>query len=70
LQKIGDGFAVALNEIRSRSSVLGNALTLYTGATSISGFAEGLGENGELVLRLEDGTLRAFNTGEVSLRAF
>ena len=70
LQKIGDGFAVALNDIRSRSSVLGKAITIYTGATSISGLAEELGENGELVLRLEDGSLRAFNTGEVSLKAF
>ena len=69
LQKIGEDFAIALNGIRSRSSVLGKAITVYTGAASISGIAEDLGENGELILRLEDGSLGAFNTGEVSLKS-
>ncbi|NBV84864.1 MAG: biotin--[acetyl-CoA-carboxylase] ligase [Verrucomicrobia bacterium] len=69
LDKIADDFAAALDGIRARSSVLGNELTLYTGVTSICGRAEGLSENGELLLRLADGSLRTFNAGEVSLKA-
>jgi BirA family biotin operon repressor/biotin-[acetyl-CoA-carboxylase] ligase len=60
-------FSAPLGEVVRRSSVLGRRLTLHTGVTAVEGTAEALDPEGLLQLRMDDGTLRSFSAGEVSL---
>jgi BirA family biotin operon repressor/biotin-[acetyl-CoA-carboxylase] ligase len=68
IERMEQGFELALKVVTLRSTVLGKQLTLHSGTMSATGTAEALDENGGLLLRLADGELRAFSAGEVSLR--
>ncbi len=62
------GFAEIVAEVKKRSSVLGNTLTLYSGSERVSGRAQDLDTEGRLILLLDDGQYRSFAAGEVSLK--
>ncbi|MEI6714766.1 MAG: biotin--[acetyl-CoA-carboxylase] ligase [Verrucomicrobiota bacterium] len=68
LPKMQTDFRGVLAQISERSTVLGKALQLHAGGNPIEGVAEGLDEEGHLLLRMQDGTLRSFSAGEVSTR--
>ncbi len=68
LQKLDADFPTALSGATMRNTVLGKHITLHAGTTSSTGYAEALDADGELLLRLPDGSLRAFSAGEVTLR--
>jgi biotin-(acetyl-CoA carboxylase) ligase len=48
---------------------LGQTLTLRTGTTEITGFAETLDDAGHLHLRLPNGTVQKFASGEIDFPA-
>lgn len=56
-----------LSEYREHSMVIGKYITLLQEPGSCY-LAEGIGENGELILRSSDGRKRFLNTGEISIR--
>jgi BirA family biotin operon repressor/biotin-[acetyl-CoA-carboxylase] ligase len=60
-------FPELVAEAAGRSLLLGRCVQVHAGTTSIEGIAERLDEEGRLVLRLEDGSLRTLNAGEVTL---
>jgi len=68
LQALDENFPTALSGATMRNTVLGKHITLHAGSTSFTGYAEALNADGELLLRLQDGSLRAFSAGEVTLR--
>ena len=68
LQALNENFPRAVHCAFMRNTVLGKNITLHTGSTSFTGYAEALNADGELLLRLSDGNLRAFSAGEVTLR--
>lgn len=57
-----------LDEYKSRSAVLGKEIRVITKKEEIIGSAEDISEEGHLVIRLKDGTLREIISGEVSVR--
>ena len=67
LSRLDQDFSDPLAEVVRRSSVLGRRLTLHTGTMAFEGTAEALDPEGLLLLRMDDGTLRSFSAGEVSL---
>ncbi len=54
----------AMEDWRNACLQLSRTLTLRTGTTEISGVAETLDDSGHLHLRLPDGTVRKFASGE------
>ena len=56
-----------LEEYRRRSLVLGKAVTFTRGGGERRALAVGIGENGELIVRYDDGREEALNAGEVRL---
>jgi BirA family biotin operon repressor/biotin-[acetyl-CoA-carboxylase] ligase len=66
LPEVDTAFHSILAEATRRSSILGKWIRLDNAGTSIEGRAEGLDAEGNLLLRLPDGTLRAMIAGEVS----
>lgn len=68
LPQMQTDFSGVLAQISERSTVLGKALQLHSGGIPIEGVAEGLDEEGHLLLRMQDGALRSFSAGEVSTR--
>ncbi len=57
------------SEWRSHISTLGQQVNVRTAGKTLSGVAEGVNEQGELLLRSTDGMLHNLNSGEVSLSA-
>lgn len=55
------------SEWRSNISTLGQQVSVKTGGKTMSGVAEGVNEQGELLLRGTDGMVHNLNSGEVSL---
>ncbi len=62
-------FPGILAEASRRSSILGNWIRLESADTSFEGHAESLDAEGNLLLRLADGSLRTMTAGEVSSQA-
>jgi BirA family biotin operon repressor/biotin-[acetyl-CoA-carboxylase] ligase len=59
-------FDAILADAARRSSILGKWIRLDAAGTSFEGFAERLDVEGNLLLRLADGTVRTMTAGEVS----
>lgn len=57
------------SEWRSHISTIGQQVNVRTAGKTLSGVAEGVNEQGELLLRGNDGLLHNLNSGEVSLSA-
>ncbi len=55
-----------LEEWRSYDCMLGRAVTLHMGQNSIEGFVHGINSDGMLLLKLKDGGIQVFTSGEVS----
>jgi len=69
LQKLNDdGFAELLKEYERRSVILGKRVRVIGVGGEFSGYAEGFGEDGSLMLRLDDGCLERILAGDVSIR--
>ena len=66
LPDVETAFAAILAEATRRSSIVGKWIRLDTADTFFEGRAEGLDPEGNLLLRLADGTLRTMIAGEVS----
>ncbi|NJK41481.1 MAG: biotin--[acetyl-CoA-carboxylase] ligase [Acaryochloridaceae cyanobacterium SU_2_1] len=64
-QTEGVGLHAYLPELRDRDILRHRTFTLETATERISGQGAGLDEKGRLCLRLADGSLRAFSTGQV-----
>jgi BirA family biotin operon repressor/biotin-[acetyl-CoA-carboxylase] ligase len=64
-----DDFTAIRDEAISRSAVMGNVITARMNEEVVSGIAEGLDENGALLMRRENGALVALSSGEVTLRS-
>lgn len=62
------GSGAMLQEWSSHSATLGTWITVLSGATSWSGYAESVDEDGALWVRAQDGTRRRVLSGEVSIR--
>jgi BirA family transcriptional regulator, biotin operon repressor / biotin---[acetyl-CoA-carboxylase] ligase len=61
------GMQARLSELRQRDFLLGQVITIETAIESVTGEAVGIGDRGELLLRLADGTERAFVSGHIVL---
>jgi len=59
----------AMKDWRNGCLQLGQTLTLRTGTTEITGVAETLDDAGHLHLRLPDGTVQKFASGETDFPA-
>jgi BirA family transcriptional regulator, biotin operon repressor / biotin---[acetyl-CoA-carboxylase] ligase len=59
------GMTARLNDLRQRDFLLGRVITVETAIESVTGEAIGISDRGELRLRLENGTERAFRSGHV-----
>ena len=57
-----------LSQWRQCLAWMGQEVQVHAPTESVSGVAESVGDDGALVLRLPDGTLRHFAVGDVSLR--
>jgi len=57
-----------ITEASRRSALLGTWIRLQSGAVTMEGVAEGMDENGNLLLRLGDGTMYTASAGEVTSR--
>ena len=68
LPGLAAAFDAILAEASRRSSVLGKWIRLDAADISFEGCAESLDSEGNLLLRLADGTLRPMTAGEVSLQ--
>ncbi len=62
-------FPEILAQIRLRSPLLGSVVSIHTGGTRLTGVAEDLGPEGELLLRTADGRLHGVHHAH-SLRSF
>ena len=56
-----------LEEYRRRELLTGNMITANVGSESIKGVAEGIDDNANLIVRLENGELRHIGSGEANL---
>lgn len=63
-----DGFAGFLPRFRALDVLDGPAIELQLESGTVAGHARGLAADGALLVRLDDGTERAFHSGEVSVR--
>ena len=66
LPDVDTAFGSILAEAARRSSILGKWIRLDAAGSFFEGYAEGLDPEGNLLLRLADGTLRTMIAGEVS----
>ena len=66
--EIETGFSNILVRVNARSQVLGKKITANVGGSVVEGIAEGLDQEGCLIIRLENGEKRVLNAGEVTLR--
>ena len=66
LSEAGCGFDGIVTEAARRSPLLGNRLRLHAAHEWFEGIAEGLDADGNLLVRLPDGGLRAMTSGEVT----
>jgi len=66
LPQVADSFGHLLAEATSRSSILGKWIRLEAADRAFEGHAESLDAQGNLLLRIADGTLHAMTAGEVS----
>jgi BirA family biotin operon repressor/biotin-[acetyl-CoA-carboxylase] ligase len=57
-----------LESWRNRLETLGRQVTINAGNLSYEGEAVSVGADGSLILRLDDGNLKSFSAGDVSLR--
>jgi len=64
-----DGFAAFRAEWERRHLYAGQAVRLHTGQDEVTGTVEGIDVHGGLRVRMADGELRTFHSGDVSLRA-
>jgi len=64
-----DGLHSFRDEWLSADAFAGREVVLQTPAAEISGVAQGVDENGALILVLKNGERRHFHSGEISLRA-
>jgi BirA family biotin operon repressor/biotin-[acetyl-CoA-carboxylase] ligase len=64
----GDNFVLLLKEYEGRSVIFGKNIRVIGPAYEFSGYAEGFGEDGSLLLRLDDGRLEKVLAGDVSIR--
>lgn len=64
-----DGFKAYLDEWRHYDCLKGHQATLFSGQQQIEGVVEGIDDNGLLLLKKSDGSIRAFASGEVSFNA-
>lgn len=67
LPGIESDFQSILDSVKTRSSVLGRAVTAQIGDILVEGVADHLDPDGGLVLLLRDGSLRTLTAGEVTL---
>jgi BirA family transcriptional regulator, biotin operon repressor / biotin---[acetyl-CoA-carboxylase] ligase len=65
--RAADDFDGILQKARVRSHLLGKWIEIQNANEKITGVAEDLNENGELILRIPDGTLRFLSGGEVTV---
>jgi BirA family transcriptional regulator, biotin operon repressor / biotin---[acetyl-CoA-carboxylase] ligase len=65
--QIPQGIRARMDDLRRRDFLLGKRMTIETVSESVMGKAIGIGDRGELLLRLLDGTERAFISGHVVL---
>jgi BirA family biotin operon repressor/biotin-[acetyl-CoA-carboxylase] ligase len=63
-----EGLPGILRAYEKKSCTLQNAVRVSGGGEDFSGVAVGLDENGALLVRLEDGTIRRVLAGDVSVR--
>lgn len=68
LDYLENGPGPVLAEWKERSVTLGRKVLLIQGGTETAATALDLGEDGRLIVRLEDGTLKDVISGEISLR--
>ncbi|HEX9780891.1 MAG TPA: biotin--[acetyl-CoA-carboxylase] ligase [bacterium] len=66
-QWANEGFSPLRVPLRGRLATLGGMVTVQTGGDVVHGQALDLDEGGRLLLRLESGIQRAFDSGEVTL---
>jgi BirA family biotin operon repressor/biotin-[acetyl-CoA-carboxylase] ligase len=64
---VTDNFPALLEEAQSRSVLLGRWVQVHAGEGTLEGVAEGLDEQGQLLLRRADGELARLSAGEVTL---
>ena len=57
-----------LDEWRSYDCMKGNEVDIFMGPNVFTGIIEGIDNNGMLLLAQEQGTIKAFASGEVSFR--
>ncbi len=63
----GNGLSALLPAIRSRDALRGQRVTVEVGDKKITGQGAGIGERGDLLLRLTNGEVKAFVSGRVIL---
>ncbi|RMF57592.1 MAG: hypothetical protein D6743_18775, partial [Calditrichaeota bacterium] len=69
-ERLRQGQVLALvDEWKRRSPFLGQEIRLQLESGTVTGGFEDVGEDGRLLLRLPDGTLRGFTAGECTLQA-
>ena len=56
-----------LGEYRRRELLTGNYITANTGGETVEGFAAGIDDNANLILRLADGNEKSLFSGEANL---
>ncbi len=64
-----DGFAAFRAEWERRHLYAGKAVCLHAGQDEVPGTVEGIDTHGGLLVRIANGELRTFHSGDVSLRA-
>jgi BirA family transcriptional regulator, biotin operon repressor / biotin---[acetyl-CoA-carboxylase] ligase len=63
----GNGLSALLPAIRSRDALLGQRVTVEAGDETITGEGAGLGDRGHLLLRLNNGEVKAITSGLIIL---
>ena len=67
IDRVADDFSTLVGEAAARSLLLGRWVQLRSGATLHEGLAESLDENGQLLVRVGDGSAECFTAGEVTV---
>jgi BirA family transcriptional regulator, biotin operon repressor / biotin---[acetyl-CoA-carboxylase] ligase len=63
----GNGLSALLPVIRSRDALLGQRVTVDMGGEKMTGKAAGIGDRGHLLLRLNNGEVKAITSGRIIL---